>query len=107
MGKETNSSAEDYYGNSVMSDHWTGPDAFEYWTVSHYDKLYHNWGHDIVFKDGPTGVRWRWGNFDVSPQDDSLFQLPAGADCSKTFSKLVSAEHHAAMQTHVRLARLG
>eukprot|EP00966_Prymnesium_polylepis_P325242 7381224-Prymnesium_polylepis.1 len=26
-----------------MSDHWTGPEAFEYWTVSHYDSLYHNW----------------------------------------------------------------
>jgi len=103
----TNVSAPDLYGNDVMTDHWTGPESFEYWTVSHYDSLYHNWGHDIVFKDGPTGVTWRWGNFDVAPQDDSLFELPAGADCSKTCSKFLAAEDHAAMLAHARLARLG
>lgn len=103
----TNVSAPDLYGNDVMSDHWSGPDGFEYWTVSHFDSLYHNWGHDIVFQDGPTGVTWRWGNFDVSPQDDSLFQLPAGADCSKTCSKFLAAEHHAALSVHATLARHG
>jgi len=103
----TNESQPDYYGNAVMTDHWAGPEGFEYWTVSHYDERYHNWGHDIVFKDGPTGVTWRWGNFNVAPQDDSLFALPAGADCSKTCSKLLAAEDHAAMASHARLARLG
>ena len=74
----------DFYGNQVSTDHWEGPLNFEYWTVGHNDKLYKNWGHDIVFKDGPTGVTWQWGNFDVSPQDDSLFKLPGSMDeCSK------------------------
>ena len=123
-----------------MSDHWTGPDNFEYWTVSHYDQLYHNWGHvratplasrtavpvalraphrntamraypllpqDIVFKDGPTGVTWRWGNFNVSQMPGELFELPAGADCSKKCSKLMASEDHAAALVHARLARLG
>ena len=49
-------------------DYWLGPEGFKYWTVGHHDKLYKNYGHDIVFQDGPTGVTWRWGNFDVSPQ---------------------------------------
>jgi hypothetical protein len=95
------------YGNSVQCDHWDGPDGFKYWTVSHYDSLYSNWGHDIVFQDGPTGVTWRWGNFDVSPQPASLFELPAGADCSKTCSHLMATEHHDALVAHARLARHG
>jgi len=69
--------------------------------------MYKNWGHDIVFQDGPTGVTWRWGNFDVSPQPDSLFELPKGADCSKTCSKFLGAEHHEALQAHTRMALLG
>jgi len=103
----TNESQPDMYGNSVQCDHWDGPDGFKYWTVSHYDSLYSNWGHDIVFQDGPTGVTWRWGNFDVSPQPASLFELPAGADCSKTCSHLMATEHHDALVAHARLARHG
>ena len=105
--KGTNESQPDMYGNQVRCDHWDGPQGFKYWTVSHFDSLYHNWGHDIVFQDGPTGVTWRWGNFDVTAQPASLFELPSGADCSKTCSKLLAPEHHEALAKHVRIASLG
>jgi len=105
--KGTNVSAPDMYGNDVSCDYWEGPEGFKYWTVDHFDPLYHNRGHDILFQDGPTGVTWRWGNFDVSPQDDSLFHLPASADCTKTCSKLLSQDHHDALAAHVRIARMG
>merc|ERR1712086_405186 len=72
--KESNVKAQDYDGNEVSTDHWVGPLNFQYWAVGHNDTRYKNWGHDIVFQDGPTGVTWRWGNFDVSPQDDSIFK---------------------------------
>jgi len=82
--KGTNVTSTDYYGNKVSTDYWEGPLGFKYWTVNHYDKLYKNWGHDIVFQDGPTGVTWQWGNFDLSPQADSVFQLPKSlAECSQ------------------------
>ena len=54
----TNQSAPDLYGNEVSCDAWTGPEGFKYWTVGHHDARYSNWGHDIVFQDGPTGVTW-------------------------------------------------
>ena len=80
-----------------------GPEGFKYWTVGHYDKIYSNWGHDIVFQDGPTGVTWRWGNFNVSTQEESLFTLP-GTDtqCATKCSKLLSAEEHSSLESHVR-----
>jgi len=71
----------DMYGGQVKCDQWDGPEGFQYWTSAKDDATY-GFGHDIVFKDGPTGVTWRWGNFTVAPQDDSLFQLPAGS-CDK------------------------
>lgn len=99
----TNESAPDLYGNTVKCDHWVGPESFEYWTVSHYDKLYKNWGHDIVFKDGPTGVTWRWGNFDVTPQDDGLFKLPGtNMQCATKCSKFVTPEEHDAVAVYLR-----
>jgi len=83
--KESNVKAQDYYGNEVSTDHWVGPLNFQYWTVGHNDTRYKNWGHDIVFQDGPTGVTWQWGNFDVSPQDDSIFKLPGTPEeCAKS-----------------------
>jgi hypothetical protein len=105
--KNTNVSAPDMYGNEVSCDYWSGPDGFKYWTVDHYDDLYKNWGHDILFQDGSTGVTWRWGNFNVEPQDDSLFQLPQGADCNAACSKTLSKEDHDALEVHVRLSRFG
>ena len=75
-----NVSAPDFYGNDVSCDYWEGPDGFKYWTVGKHDELYHNVGHDIVFQDGPTGVTWRWGNFDVREQDDAIFDLPASLE---------------------------
>ena len=100
--KSTNQSAPDLYGNDVSCDYWEGPEGFKYWTVGHSDSLYHNWGHDIVFQDGPTGVTWRWGNFNVRPQDDSRFALPADAKtCAKDCSKLLSDGEHASLSNYV------
>jgi hypothetical protein len=88
--------------NSVMCDQWDGPQGFQYWTVSHYDKLYKNWGHDILFKDGPTGVTWRWGNFNVTEQPDELFQLFSDpATCSKSCTKFLTEEERAEMERHI------
>lgn len=102
--KTTNVSQPDFYGNQVSTDEWDGPDGFKYWTVSHWDEHYKNWGHDIVFQDGPTGVTWRWGVFTVQPQDDATFALPADLKtCQKTCSKFLSAEEHTALGEHVRL----
>jgi hypothetical protein len=70
--------------------------------VGHSDARYHNWGHDIVFQDGPTGVTWRWGNFNVRPQDDALFELPADAKtCAKDCSVILSAAEHASLGSYV------
>jgi len=100
--KGTNISAPDMYGNNVMCDQWDGPQGFQYWTVSHYDKLYKNWGHDILFKDGPTGVTWRWGNFNVTEQPDELFQLFSDpATCSKSCTKFLTEEERAEMERHI------
>ena len=100
--KGTNQSAPDMYGNEVSCDAWSGPEGFKYWTVGHHDARYHNWGHDIVFQDGPTGVTWRWGNFNVRAQDDSLFALPADAQtCAKSCSVFLSAAEHDAVTRYV------
>ena len=100
--KSTNQTAPDLYGNQVSCDYWEGPEGFKYWTVDHNDKTYSNWGHDIVFQDGPTGVTWRWGDFTVTPQDDSLFDLPGTAtECATTCSKVLTQEEHASLTTHV------
>ena len=72
--------APDLYGNKVSCDYWEGPGGFAYWTVGNNDPLYHNFGHDIKFQDGQTGVSWRWGNFDVSPQNETIFDLPGSMD---------------------------
>lgn len=97
--------APDMYGNSVQCDHWEGPEGFEYWTVSHSDTVYKNFGHDIVFKDGPTGVTWRWGNFTVAPQAASLFELPAGK-CEQKCPKFLDASGEQALlqDPHVQRA---
>merc|ERR1711871_155397 len=90
-----NDTAPDMYGNSINTEKWEGPSGFKYWTVGHFDETYSNWGHDIVFQDGPTGVTWRWGNFNVTAQDDSLFALPADArTCAKSCSIFLSANAH-------------
>eukprot|EP00948_MAST-09A_sp_MAST-9A-sp1_P004192 g4192.t1 len=100
--KGTNITQPDYYGNQISTEEWDGPENFKYWTVSHYDAIYKNWGHDIVFQDGPTGVTWRWGNFDVSDQDDTIFALPgAQSECSKSCSKFLAEEEITALSEHV------
>ena len=102
----TNQSAPDMYGYDASCDYWTGPDGFKYWTTSHADEKY-TWGHDIVFQDGPTGVTWRWGVFNVTAQPDELFALPNNTTCTQTCSKVLSTGHHDALAPHVRTARLG
>jgi len=99
--------APDMYGNSVQCDKWEGPSGFKYWTVGHDDAKYKNFGHDIVFQDGPTGVTWRWGNFKVEPQADSLFELPAGK-CEESCPKYLGAEDAEGLMQdlHVRRAML-
>merc|ERR1712211_170139 len=71
------------YGNTVKCDEWEGQ-TFKYWTVGKNDPLYNNVGHDIVFQDGPTGVTWRWGNFNVTIQPADVFELPTVGDCSES-----------------------
>lgn len=95
--------APDMYGNQVSCDKWDGPLGFKYWTVGKSDSTYKNFGHDIVFQDGPTGVTWRWGNFTKLPEDESLFKLPKG-QCSQPCSAfLENDEVHALLQdSHVR-----
>jgi hypothetical protein len=101
--KSTDQMAPDLYGAQVSCDYWEGPEGFKYWTVGHDDAKYKNWGHDIVFQDGPTGVTWRWGGFTVEPQDDSTFQLPGtDEECAKTCSKVLSVEEHDALTEHVQ-----
>ena len=75
--------APDMYGNTVKCDEWEGQ-TFKYWTVGRNDPLYKNVGHDIVFQDGPTGVTWRWGNFNVTSQPADVFELPTVGDCSES-----------------------
>jgi hypothetical protein len=96
--------APDMYGNTVKCDKWEGPGGFKYWTVGENDKIYKNFGHDIVFQDGPTGVTWRWGNFTVAPQSDSLFQLPKG-DCEKSCPKFLSQSEMGQLQQDVHVKR--
>ena len=99
--KGTNVSAPDMYGNNVMCDYWEGPQGFKYWTTNHFDKLY-NYGHDIVFQDGPTGVTWRWGRFNVRPQNDSKFQLFADPSiCSKSCTKFLSKVEMERLGSHL------
>ena len=100
--KGTNVMKPDYAGNSVNTDYWSGPEGFKYWTVSHNDKKYKNWGHDIVFQDGPTGVTWQWGDFTVTPQDDKIFDLPGTeAQCATQCSKFLTKDEHDALSKHV------
>ena len=68
--------ADNYYGDSVSCNHWTGPESFGFWTAA-------SSGVDIKFKDGPTSVTWNVGKFNVTSQPDELFQLPTTGDCSK------------------------
>ena len=74
--------AYNMYGDVVACDAWVGPDAFGYRTAVAD-------GADIVFKDGDSGVTWAVGDFEVTDQASSLFDLPSGGDCSKpcTFSQ--------------------
>ena len=102
--KGTNVSAPDMYGNNVMCDYWEGPEDFKYWTTTATDKPLYNYGHDIVFQDGPTGVTWRWGNFNVRPQNDSMFELFADKEtCSKTCTKFLSETEHIELTKHVNM----
>lgn len=87
--KARDQDAPDMYGNQVKCDEWEGPEGFRYWTVGKNDPLYKNFGHDIVFQDGPTGVTWRWGNFSALPAGDH-FSLPAG-QCSTPCSVILEA----------------
>jgi len=95
--------APDMYGNTVQCDKWSGPGGFKYWTVGHNDTVYKNFGHDIVFQDGPTGVTWRWGNFTVEAQPESLFTLPAG-NCEESCPKFFSSGEMSGLlrDAHVR-----
>lgn len=100
--------ALDMVGNKVKCDRWEGPDGFKYWTVGHNDAIYKNFGHDILFQDGPTGVTWRWGNFSVAPQANSLFDLPDAGDghsCEDSCPKFLSSEELEALALDSHVAR--
>jgi len=100
-----NEIAQDYAGRNVSCDHWSGPQAFEYWTSDHNDPV-HGFGEDIVFKDGPTGVTWQWGDFDVKDMADSIFDLPGTeAQCNTPCKKVLSEEEHKSLADHVRLVK--
>ena len=75
-----------------------------YWTTTDHDRPMYNYGHDIVFQDGPTGVTWRWGNFNVRPQNDTNFELFADAStCSKSCRKFLSEADHKDLRNHVNM----
>jgi len=95
-------SKPDMYGGQIKTDQWDGPSGFQYWTSAKDDATY-GFGHDIVFKDGPTGVTWRWGNFSVVPQEDKLFDLPAG-NCEESCPKFLAMDEISALHSdpHVR-----
>jgi len=99
-------SKPDMYGGQIKTDQWDGPEGFQYWTSAKDDSTY-GFGHDIVFKDGPSGVTWRWGNFSVTPQDEKLFELPAG-NCEEDCPKFLSSDEISALHSdpHVRRASL-
>jgi len=71
-----NDTVPDLFGKQHSTYRWTGDDDFKYWTDT-------KTGDDVQFQDGPTGVKWNFGDFVVKPQSPSIFDLPAG-DCSKT-----------------------
>ncbi|KJE89608.1 hypothetical protein CAOG_01043 [Capsaspora owczarzaki ATCC 30864] len=62
---------KDYYGVSHNTYHWKGIEDFGYWTDVSSEV-------DVQFQDGPTGVHWNFGNFNVVNQTASIFALPAG-----------------------------
>lgn len=66
--------ADDMYGVQHNCNFWLGADDFGYWTDV-------DTRHDIQFRDGPSGVFWNFGHFNVVNQSEALFQLPSG-DCS-------------------------
>jgi len=96
---EENETVPDMYGNQVNTHRWSGPGGFKYWTAAEpytgADGTSFPQKHDVKFQDGPTGVTWRFGKFDVStPQDDRLFQQSTygtpeqcATDCSIFMSK--------------------
>ena len=51
--------------------------------------------------------RARWEKKSWNTKETTLPRPHANADCTKTCSKLMAAEHHDALSKHVRLARLG
>eukprot|EP00693_Jakoba_libera_P002838 EC692931.1.p2 GENE.EC692931.1~~EC692931.1.p2 ORF type:complete len:222 (+),score=87.66 EC692931.1:99-764(+) len=80
----------DMYGDSHTTNYWTGPDDFAYWTDA-------TTGFDVRFKDGPTGITWRWGNFDVKEQSVDTFKLP-NPNCSKKCGFLGKAQEMSASE---------
>ena len=97
---KNNETAPDYYGDIHQCYHWTGPGFFGYWTDN-------TTGHDIEFKDGPTGVYWQFAPFVVGPQSPSLFQAPALASCSTPCKSSQSAVAHALSLRASFLSRSG
>jgi len=68
-------SVPDQHGIKHNTYRWDGADDFKYWTDA-------NNGDDVQFQDGPTGVKWNFGDMVVEAQATSIFDLPAG-DCSQ------------------------
>jgi len=66
-----NETVPDMYGKSHNSYRWDGEEDFKYWTDI-------KTGDDVQFQDGPTGVKWNFGEFSVTPQSKTIFVLPAG-----------------------------
>lgn len=100
----TDKEAPDMYGNQVKCDEWSGPQGFKYWTASKDDAIYgNNTGHDIVFQDGPTGVTWRWGNFEPLPAGDH-FSLPSG-QCEEACPKFLEADEMTALSQDPHVKR--
>eukprot|EP00026_Physarum_polycephalum_P017056 Phypoly_transcript_18141.p1 GENE.Phypoly_transcript_18141~~Phypoly_transcript_18141.p1 ORF type:complete len:223 (+),score=24.23 Phypoly_transcript_18141:97-765(+) len=77
-----NDTVLDMYGKEHVTYRWDGTEDFKYWTDV-------DTGDDVQFQDGPTGVKWNFGEMQVGAQDPALFDLPAG-DCNSSCGVLNS-----------------
>jgi len=73
-----NDTVPDQHGVKHVTYRWDGSDDFKYWTDV-------KTGDDVQFQDGPTGVKWNFGDMIVANQATSIFTLPKG-DCDKDCS---------------------
>lgn len=84
-------SATDLYGDEHTCNYWLGTEDFGYWTDEYTN-------HDVQFRDGPSGVEWHFGHFNVENQTSSLFDLPYGGDCSSSCGFLMASDNAKATQ---------